>query len=237
MPIPIGTTAPTSFDQMTRPTETEPAPLPTSNTVTPEQAQDAKDAFDAAQGDYNKLADAILGWKGKGLNAAQLDYLRDYFGLQPTLRTAAEVEKDRRLASWRVAMSGARAGWPTWSGNWQGVPPPQGYTVSKDWLPEDLQPWLNARFWLTPFSAGQPNLRFSNFDWANIDPAYRGGVENWLRQRGFRPSGSLGQYSYNAWTNPNRGFQFNQGMLNAVPDENLRKWIEDMLRGKGWASW
>lgn len=147
----------------------------------------------------------------------------------------ALIEKDRLLSQWRGSQ-------PAWGGNYQGYgygggggqPPTTPPGVSPDWGTPSPAPWLNPQFWKSTYGGSQPTLNFANTDWASVAPQYRPGVESWLRLQGFKPqNASLGQYNYNTWAAPQQ-VQFSQDMVNTVPDESLRAWINKLLTGKGW---
>lgn len=197
----------------------QPTQAPTPN---PAPGYDARSAGqDIASGGATREEQYQAAYRQGLINAQQL---RD-----------ALIEKDRLLQQWRGSTPGwGGSGWQNYgSGGGQPTSPATPTGVSPDWSAAGQSPWLNPQFWQSPYAGSQPTLNFANTDWASVSPQYRPGVDAWLRLQGFKPSGSLGQYNYNQWRAPQQ-VQFSQDMVNTVPDESLRAWIQKLLTGKGW---
>src|SRR5574341_1245340 len=90
-------------------------------------------------------------------------------------------------------------------------------------------PWGagNLSAWMPPADIYQQSTNQPVMGWqpGALPEMYRGPAESFLRGRGFTPTGSLGVYGYTGYKPPS-GFQsFNPAMLDAIPDEGLRKWL------------
>ncbi len=210
MPVPIYATNPQSsedyYNPYTDPLNETPPPADTTPTTDPNAPKPLT---------IDELADALK--QGK-YNAGYLDWLQTQGLLPDSVRTAAQIQKDAYFA--RMNSRGGYGG----IGNnnaWQ-----QALAANPELNQIDWATWQQIMG--MPYAAGyspeQPTL---NWNPGALPDQWRQAAHNQWRNWGFRPSGSLGAQGWTQYQrNPGQPYKpLDVNLFNAIPDENLRKWM------------